>query len=61
MLSYTNGAHEIFCWVLCCEFICKLDYKLFPEQGKKLNFNKEKFESDLLKIGDSVVLVIDED
>lgn len=45
----------------CCEFICKLDYKLFPEQGKKLNFNKEKFESDLLKIGDSVVLVIDED
>ena len=19
LFSYTNGAHEIFCWVLCCE------------------------------------------
>ncbi|MGL4357792.1 MAG: DAK2 domain-containing protein [Cetobacterium sp.] len=45
----------------CCEFICKLNYKLFPEQEKKINFNKEKFEADLLEIGDSVVLVTDED
>ncbi|MGL4647496.1 MAG: DAK2 domain-containing protein [Mycoplasmoidaceae bacterium] len=45
----------------CSEFICKLDYKLFPEQNKKQPFDKDKIEADLLKIGDSLVLVVDED
>ncbi len=44
----------------CCEFICQLDYKLHPDQSKKTSFNYQNFENDLLKIGNSLVLVQDE-
>lgn len=44
----------------CCEFICELNYKLFPEQLKKSNFVFKNFENELLTIGNSLVLVQDE-
>ncbi len=44
----------------CCEFICELNYKLFPEQIKKSNFVFKSFENELLAIGNSLVLVQDE-
>lgn len=44
----------------CCEFICELNYKLFPEQIKKSNFNLSSFEKELLSIGNSLVLVQNE-
>ncbi len=44
----------------CCEFICELNYKLFPEQIKKSNFVFKSFENELLSIGNSLVLVQDE-
>ncbi len=45
----------------CCEFICQLNYKLFPEQVKKSNFNMDSFEKELLSIGNSLVLVLNDD
>ena len=45
MFSYTNGAHEIFCWVLCCEvfkFLGKdlMDYGI--RNGKSLSLGMPK-------------------
>ena len=45
LFSYTNGAYEIFCWVLCCEvfkFLGKdlMDYGI--RSGKSLSLGMPK-------------------
>ena len=40
MFSYTNEAHEIFCWVLCCEVFKFLGQDLMDygiRSGKRLS------------------------
>lgn len=44
----------------CCEFIIQTDFKVSEEQSRKLKWNKENFEKELLSYGDSLVLVHDE-
>lgn len=45
----------------CCEYILKINYRLFPEQQKKSDFDIVTLEKDLLKHGNSLVLVHEED
>ena len=44
----------------CCEFICQIDYQLFADQDKKNKLIPESFEKELLRIGDSLVKIIDD-
>ena len=44
LFSYTNGAYEIFCWVLCCEvlkFLVKdlMDYGI--RSGKSISLDSQ--------------------
>lgn len=44
----------------CCEFICQIDYQLFDDQDKKQELIPESFEKELLRIGSSLVKIIDD-
>ncbi len=45
----------------CSEIILKLGAKIEPSDSDKKNFDIKKFKKDLLKIGESLVLIADED
>ena len=50
MFSYTNGAHEIFCWVLCCEVFKFLGKDLTDSRvrsGKSLSLGMPQKASPL--------------
>ena len=52
LFSYTNGAHKIFCWVLCCE-----DFKFWGKylmgygirSGKSLSLGMPKAPQDKIQ------------
>lgn len=45
----------------CCEFILKIGAKVVSEQSAKRSFSKDELTNKLKKIGDSLVLVHDDD
>lgn len=45
----------------CCEFIIELNFKTTENQPGKLKWNKISFEKELLEIGDSLIIINDND